>query len=211
MTISRRRFCLILSSPSGAGKTTLAKQLVKSDPNLYLSISATTRPPRANEHHGADYYFLSRDEFLAMRDAENFFEWAEVFGNFYGTPKEPIRRAFDQGRDVVFDIDWQGAQSVKQALPHDTVGVFILPPSREELVRRIYGRASDPASVIEARLKAANEELTHWGEYAYVLVNKNIEDSVAALKAILAAERSAAHRQTGLPDFVEGLKGPAKS
>jgi guanylate kinase len=202
---SRRGVCLVLSSPSGAGKTTLARRLLASDSRLSHSISVTTRQPRPQEREGDDYYFVTRDRFEAMRKRGELLEWAEVFGNFYGTPAEPVKRALADGKDVVFDVDWQGAASIASLLPADTVRVFILPPSAGELARRIYTRASDAEHVIEARLKAAAVEMSHWAEYDYVLVNRDIDESYAALQAILDAERHKCHRQTGLRNFVEGL------
>ena len=201
----RRGLCLILSSPSGAGKTTLASGLLASDAGLKSSISVTTRPPRPGEVDGEHFCFVSRERFEALRDGSELLESAEVFGNLYGTPAQPVREALAQGKDIVFDVDWQGAASIASILPEDTVRVFILPPSAGELARRIYTRGTDAREVIETRLKAAAREISHWNEYDYVLVNRDIEDSLAALKAIVHAERHKRHRQHGLPEFVAGL------
>ncbi len=206
---SRRGLCLILSSPSGAGKTTLAGGLLASDAGLKSSVSVTTRPPRAGEVDGEHYFFVSRERFEAMRVGGELLESAEVFGNFYGTPAQPVKEALAQGRDIVFDVDWQGAASIASILPEDTVRVFILPPSADELARRIYTRGTDAKQVIENRLKAAAREISHWNEYDYVLVNRDIEESLAVLKAIVQAERYRRHRQHGLPDFVSALTSAA--
>jgi guanylate kinase len=201
----RRGFCFILSSPSGTGKTTLARLLLESGTDLIHSISVTTRRPRPQEVEGADYFFVSQDKFEALRGRGELLEWAEVFGNLYGTPAAPVRHALAQGTDIVFDLDWQGAASIAALLPKDTVRVFVLPPSREELSRRIYARAADAAHVIEARLKAAAAEVSHWNEYDYVLVNRDVAESLAVLQAILAAERHRRQRQHGLAEFVSKL------
>jgi guanylate kinase len=194
-----------LSSPSGAGKTTLARRLLADDERLQNSISVTTRQPRPKEEEGVDYYFVSRDRFEQLKSAGELLEWAEVFGNLYGTPAGPVKAALAEGRDIVFDVDWQGAASIASLLPDDTVRVFLLPPSAGELSRRIYARASDPGHVIEARLQAAAAEIAHWADYDYVLVNTDIEESLAALQAILRAERMKRHRQVGLTQFVSAL------
>ena len=202
---SRRGLCLILSSPSGAGKTTLARALLASDAGLISSVSVTTRPPRAGEVEGESYFFVTAERFEAMRAGGELLESAEVFGNFYGTPAQPVKEALAQGKDIVFDVDWQGAASIASILPEDTVRVFILPPSAEELARRIHTRGTDTREVIENRLRAAAQEISHWNEYDYVLVNRDVEESLVALKAVLLAERLRRPRQHGLLGFVAGL------
>jgi guanylate kinase len=202
---SRRGLCLILSSPSGAGKTTLARALLASDAGLISSVSVTTRPPRAGEEEGESYFFVSVERFEAMRGGGELLESAEVFGNFYGTPAQPVKDALAQGKDIIFDVDWQGAGSIASILPEDTVRVFILPPSAEELARRIHTRGTDAMEVIENRLRAAAQEISHWNEYDYVLVNRDVGESLSALKAILQAERLRRSRQHGLVGFVAGL------
>jgi guanylate kinase len=202
---SRRGLCLILSSPSGAGKTTLARALLASDAGLISSVSVTTRPPRTGEVEGESYFFVSGERFEAMRECGELLESAQVFGNFYGTPAQPVKEALAQGKDIIFDVDWQGAASIASILPDDTVRVFILPPSVEELARRIHTRGTDTKEVIENRLRAAAQEISHWNEYDYVLVNRDVEESLAELKAILLAERLRRSRQHGLAGFVAGL------
>ena len=201
----RRGVCLILSSPSGAGKTTLARALFASDASLTGSVSVTTRQPRPGEVDGESYIFVSPERFEAMRAGGELLEWATVFGNLYGTPAQPVKDALAQGRDIVFDVDWQGGRSIAEALPEDTVRVFILPPSGDELARRIYTRGTDAKEVIENRMRAAAREISHWDEYDYVLVNTDIGESLSGLKAILEAERHKRQRQVGLPEFVSGL------
>jgi guanylate kinase len=210
-SLSRRGLCLILSSPSGAGKTTLARLLLASDDALRSSISVTTREPRPREKDGVDYCFVSRKQFEDLKTSGELLEWAEVFGNLYGTPAEPAKAALLEGRDILFDVDWQGAASIAALLPKDVVRVFILPPSAEELARRIHSRASESARQIETRLKGAAVEIDHWTDYDYVLVNRNIDECLAALKAILTAERLRRHRQVGLTDFVPALTSAARS
>jgi guanylate kinase len=204
--LTRRGLMLILSSPSGAGKTTLAGRLLASEAEAcILSISATTRPPRPGETDGVHYHFLSRPEFEARREAGAFLEWAEVFGNLYGTPRSSVEPTLRAGRDVVFDIDWQGARQLSASAPDDVVRVFILPPSRDALSQRLSARAADPPEVVARRLAGASEEMSHWEEYDYVIVNSDLGESLAALTSILAAERLKRARRTGLAAFVAGL------
>ncbi|MBL8550844.1 MAG: guanylate kinase [Hyphomonadaceae bacterium] len=201
----RRGLMLALSSPSGAGKSTLAKMLVQRDAAIALSISATTRAPRPAEREGREYHFMAREEFEAMASRGEFLEWALVFDNFYGTPRAPVEAALAAGRDVLFDVDWQGARALRAAAPSDVVGVFILPPSHGELERRLRARAEDSEEVIQRRMARSAGEIAHWEEYDYVLVNRDVEATHAALVAILAAERLKRGRQSWLPAFVEGL------
>jgi len=204
--INRRGLMLVLSSPSGAGKTTISLALLAREPNLNLSVSATTRPPRPGERDGVDYRFVGQDAFDAMVARGEFLEHAKVFGHSYGTPRPPVEAALSAGRDVLFDIDWQGAQQLKEEARADLVGVFVLPPSTAELAARLRRRAQDPEDVVNARMAKAADEMSHWAEYDYVLVNREVEESVAAVQAILRAERLKRERQVGLHDFVEDLR-----
>ncbi|NWG53306.1 MAG: guanylate kinase [Hydrogenophilaceae bacterium] len=201
----RRGLMLALSSPSGAGKSTLAKLLIERDPAMRLSVSATTRAPRPDEQDGREYHFMSRADFEAMASRGEFLEWALVFDNFYGTPRKPVEEALAAGRDVLFDVDWQGARALRAAAPEDVVGVFILPPSRADLETRLRKRAADSEEVIQKRMARSAGEISHWTEYEYVLVNRDVEETYARLAAILAAERLKAHRQTDLAAFAAGL------
>lgn len=203
----RRGLLLVLSSPSGAGKTTLAKRVLSADRNIGLSVSVTTRTPRPGEQESADYYFRNEKQFLAQRDAGDLLEWAKVFGNYYGTPRAPVEAAIASGRDLLFDIDWQGAQQLKEKLPQDLVRVFVLPPSAQVLENRLRSRAADPPDVVAKRMAEAASEMSHWPEYDYVIVNGDLETSVAELIAILTAERLKRERLIGLSDFVRGLHG----
>jgi guanylate kinase len=204
--LARRGMLLVLSSPSGAGKTTLAKALLASDPDIRLSVSVTTRKPRPGEIEGKDYYFRDEAGFLAMRDNGELLEWAKVFGNYYATPRQPVEDAIASGQDVLFDIDWQGTQQVKEKLPQDLVRVFILPPSSSVLESRLKTRAQDTAEVVAQRMAEASAEISHWQEYDYVIINADLEKSGAGLKSILTAERLKRDRLLGLSDFVRSLQ-----
>ena len=205
MTMARRGLLLILSSPSGAGKSTLTRRLMAWDPMIRFSVSATTRPPRPGEVDGRDYHFLSRAEFQALVASGGMLEHAEVFGNLYGSPRAPVEAAMAEGRDTVFDIDWQGGQQVRQAMRGDVVSVFILPPSLAELERRLRGRGQDGAEVIAARMAKSRDEISHWAEYDYVLVNRDLDETEADLVSILRAERLRRDRQPDLSAFVRAL------
>ncbi len=204
--IARRGLLYILSSPSGAGKTTLARRLLAADRDIAMSVSVTTRKPRPGEMHGVDYLFTDAAAFETMRAQGDLLEWARVFDNFYGTPKAPVAAALEAGRDVLFDIDWQGAQQLSERMPGDVVRVFVLPPSGETLEQRLKSRAQDPADIVAKRMAQAGEELSHWPEYDYVIVNGDIEESVRAALAILSAERLKRSRQLGLSEFVRAMQ-----
>lgn len=206
MRIRRRGFLLVLSSPSGAGKTTIARRLIAADPGLTLSVSVTTRPPRQGEIDGRDYFFIDRERFDEMMARDEFLEHAMVFGNSYGTPRGPIEEALAGGRDIVGDVDWQGAQQLVKRIPDDLVSVFVLPPSRDVLAVRLRSRAQDSPTVVAARMAKSAEEMSHWSEYDYVIINNDIDESVAQARAILIAERLRRTRQTGLADLVRGLR-----
>lgn len=204
--MTRRGLLLILSSPSGAGKSTLARRLMAWDPGIRFSVSATTRAPRPGEAEGREYFFRSRAEFEVMVAAGQMLEHAEVFGNFYGSPRAPVESALKGGADTVFDIDWQGGQQIRNsALGRDVVSVFVLPPSIAELERRLRGRGQDSAEVIAARMAKSRDEISHWAEYDYVLVNRDVEETLGQLQRILEAERLRRDRQPGLSAFVKGL------
>lgn len=204
--IYRRGLMLVLSSPSGAGKTTIARQLLQRDNGLKMSVSATTREKRPGEIHGVDYFFVSPEEFAAIKDRGEFLETAQVFDHWYGTPKEPVERSLSQGQDVLFDIDWQGTQSLGQSARGDLVTIFVLPPSWDELEHRLVNRAQDPEDVVALRMAKASDEMSHWAEYDYVIINHDINKSVDAAYAILTAERLRRARQTGLAPFVKSLR-----
>jgi guanylate kinase len=205
--IRRRGFLLVLSSPSGAGKTTLTQRLVERDPTLSRSVSVTTRPARPGETDGADYVFIDRPRFDAMVAAGELLEHAVVFGHCYGTPRRPIDDAIAAGRDVVADVDWQGTQLLTENLRSDLVTVFILPPDMATLEARLKTRAQDSAAVVAARMAKSAEEMSHWSEYDYVVVNRDLADSVAEVEAIVTAERLRRTRQNGLAEFVNRLRG----
>ena len=202
----RRGLFIILSSPSGAGKSTLAARLRAWDTTLNFSVSATTRAPRSGEEHGREYYFHSREEFQDMVAKGDMLEHAEVFGNYYGSPKEPVEDAINAGRDVLFDIDWQGGQQVRaSALGKHVLSIFILPPSIPELERRLYARAQDSKEVIDGRMSKSRDEISHWPEYDYVLVNEDLDETEARLKTIVAAERLRLSQQPDLVNVVRRL------
>ena len=202
----RRGMLVILSSPSGAGKTTLTRRLMDWDQTMRFSISATTRPPRSGEEHGREYYFVSRADFDRGVANGEMLEHAEVFGNFYGSPQEPVQAAMDAGRDTVFDIDWQGGQQIRNsALGRDVVSIFILPPSIAELERRLHGRGQDSDAVIAERMAKSQAEISHWAEYDYVIINADLDVAFNDLVTIIEAERKRRDRQPGLAEFVRSL------
>jgi guanylate kinase len=203
--IARRGLMLVLSSPSGAGKSTLSRRLLASDHKIAMSVSVTTRARRPNEAEGKDYYFVTRERFEAMVKEDAFLEHATVFRHRYGTPKDAVYKILTEGRDVLFDIDWQGAQQLAQKAKDDLVRVFILPPSRAELERRLSERAQDSDEVVAARMAEADNEISRWSEYDYVIINDDVEKAESDLKAIVAAERLNRQRQTGLVDFIRTL------
>jgi guanylate kinase len=203
--IARRGLMLVLSSPSGAGKSTLSRKLLAADPGVELSVSVTTRKQRPGEVDGRDYHFIDAPRFDAMVEDGDLLEWAEVFGNRYGTPRLPVEAALAQGRDVLFDIDWQGTQQLEKA-GRDLVSIFVLPPSIPDLEQRLRTRAQDSDEVIRGRMAKAADEMSHWAEYDYVIVNTDIDHAFAQVRSILAAERLTRERQTGLSDFVRRLQ-----
>ena len=204
--VARRGLMLVLSSPSGAGKSTLSRKLLEEDKDVNLSVSVTTRKMRPGEKDGRDYHFIDRRRFDAMVDKDELLEWAEVFDNYYGTPAKPVLESLAAGRDVLFDIDWQGTQQLRDKARSDLVSVFVLPPSIPELERRLHARAQDDYETIHRRMAKAADEMSHWAEYDYVIVNRDIDRAFEEVKAILAAERLKRARQPGLYDFVRGLQ-----
>lgn len=204
--IARRGLMLVLSSPSGAGKTTISRMLLERDSALSMSVSLTTRPIRPGEENGRDYHFVDPTEFNLMINRQEFLEHAKVFGNYYGTPRSAVEGALAGGSDVIFDIDWQGAQQLSQVAGGDLVRVFILPPSTEELDRRLHTRAQDSDEVVASRMAKAADEMSHWAEYDFIVINEDVEKSVAQVQAILTAERSRRKRQVGLSEFVKRLQ-----
>jgi guanylate kinase len=199
---------LVLSSPSGAGKTTICRHLLPADDQINLSVSATTRPKRPNEIDGADYHFVDQETFDAMVAGDEFLEHANVFGHSYGTPRAAVEEALEAGDDVLFDIDWQGTQQLTEKAAKDLVRIFILPPSTEELERRLRSRAQDPEDVLQGRMAKAADEMSHWAEYDYIIVNHDVAESLVQIQAILAAERLKRERRVGLHEFVERLRHP---
>jgi guanylate kinase len=204
--IERRGLLLVLSSPSGAGKTTLARRLIEADRGISMSVSVTTRAPRPGEVDGYDYRFVDEAAFKRMREDGELLEWARVFDNFYGTPRAPVEAAVVKGHDILFDIDWQGAQQLSETMKHDVVRVFVLPPSAAALEERLRARAQDPEKVVRKRMAAASAEISHWPEYDYVIVNANLDSSMAGLSAILIAERLKRERLDGLSAFVRDMQ-----
>ena len=204
--IARRGLMLVLSSPSGAGKTTISRMLLERDTGLSMSVSSTTRPIRPGEEDGRDYHFVDPTEFNLMINRQEFLEHAKVFGNYYGTPRSAVEGALAGGSDVIFDIDWQGAQQLSQVAGGDLVRVFILPPSTEELDRRLHTRAQDSDEVVASRMAKAADEMSHWAEYDFIVINEDVEKSVEQVQAILTAERSRRKRQVGLSEFVKRLQ-----
>jgi len=204
--IARRGLMLVLSSPSGAGKTTLSRMLLEVDTSVELSVSVTTRPRRSNEQDGRDYHFIDVARFRRMAENNELLEYAQVFDNHYGTPRGPVERALAAGRDVLFDIDWQGTQQLREKARSDMASIFVLPPSIAELERRLHTRALDDEGVIKSRMAKAGIELSHWAEYDYVIVNDDIGQALTQVRAILSAERFKRERQTGLSAFVRKLQ-----
>jgi guanylate kinase len=207
--IKRRGLMLVLSSPSGAGKTTISRNLREEDSNLRMSISTTTRPMRTGEQEGVDYHFVDKATFEREAEDGAFLEHAKVFGNWYGTPRAPVERMLNAGADVLFDIDWQGTQQLRETAREDLVSVFILPPSTQALAERLRARGRDPEPVVQQRMAKASDEMSHWAEYDYIVVNENVPESVRRVSAILQAERLRRERQTGLGDFVRKLAAEA--
>lgn len=204
--ITRRGLMLVLSSPSGAGKSSIAREILETDPEVEMSVSVTTRPRRPGEVDGRDYHFIDSTDFNLMVNRDELLEHAKVFGNYYGTPRKPVMDALGEGRDVLFDIDWQGTQQLTERTADDLVRIFILPPSTAELERRLQTRAQDPPEVVAQRMAKAADEMSHYLEYDWVIVNRSLRESVDQVRAILTSERLRRRRQTGLSDFVKGLR-----
>jgi guanylate kinase len=200
--LKRLGLMVVLSSPSGAGKSTISRALIERDSNLTMSVSATTRAPRPGEVDGQDYYFVQKRDFDSMVAGGQMLEHAQVFDNFYGTPRDPVETSLSEGRDIIFDVDWQGAQQLSENVAKDLVSIFILPPSMEELERRLYSRAQDSEEVVRKRMAEAVSEMSHYPEYDYIVVNLDVDESVAKVEAILTAERQKTERQNSLYDFV---------
>ena len=204
--VARRGLMLVLSSPSGAGKTTLSRRLLEQDSQVSLSVSVTTRPPRPGEVDGRDYHFIDKAKFDAMLKRGEFLESAVVFENRYGTPRAPVETALSTGQDVLFDIDWQGTQQLREKARADVVSVFILPPSAADLEKRLHSRAQDSSDVIRGRMNRASHEMSHWAEYDYIVINHDIDEAFAEVQSILKAERLKRERRTGLTTFVRELQ-----
>jgi guanylate kinase len=204
--VERRGLMFVLSSPSGAGKSTLSRMLIERMPGLKMSVSATTRPKRPGETDGRDYFFVDKPKFEAMVKKRELLEWATVFDNRYGTPRAPVEAALSAGQDVLFDIDWQGTQQLREKARADVVSVFILPPSAADLEKRLHTRAQDSDEVIRGRMSRATHELSHWAEYDYIVVNQHVDDAFAEVQSILKAERLKRERRTGLTEFVRSLQ-----
>ena len=202
LILKRLGLMVVLSSPSGAGKSTISRELIERDSNLKMSVSATTREPRPGEIEGQDYYFVQKQDFDAMVASGQMLEHAQVFDNFYGTPRDPVETSLSQGCDVIFDVDWQGTQQLSENIAKDLVRIFILPPSMEELERRLYSRAQDSEEVVRKRMAEAVSEMSHYPEYDYIVVNLDVEESIAKVEAILTAERQKTERQNSLHDFI---------
>ena len=205
--VERRGLMFVLSSPSGAGKTTLSRLLIERMPGLQMSVSATTRPMRPGEVDGRDYHFVDRARFEEIVKRNELLEWATVFDNRYGTPRAPVEAALSAGQDVLFDIDWQGTQQLREKARQDVVSVFILPPSAADLEKRLHTRAQDSDEVIRGRMSRASHEMSHWAEYDYIVINRNVDDAFAEVQSILKAERLKRERRTGLTTFVRELQG----